>query len=278
MSNKKYEFHIDHNVKPSHIEPIISLLNSKKYTNKKALYKTLENSGHYIHLRHFNKNILIYGKLEIIENNDDSIKLTDLGHCLKYYLNFNKSVFYDLIHFLYFTTWDFTKEDNILFSWSYKTICELLWERKSNKFNRKRLSSELLSLAQEEFNDREISISHEAITGCLNWISELDPFFIIDVRKNQIGNGRDSCSPELFLLAIYYLYQILGINIQSPILIDDYKKVKIAKLCLLNKNAFNGMLNITKETFDSLKLEFGEWGSYLILQKKIKIKDLCKMR
>ena len=26
MKKKNYEFHIDHNVKPSHIEPIISLL------------------------------------------------------------------------------------------------------------------------------------------------------------------------------------------------------------------------------------------------------------
>jgi hypothetical protein len=175
MKKKNYEFHIDHNVKPSHIEPIISLLNSKDYVNKKVLYHALENSGHYIHLRHFNKNISIYRKLEIIEGNNESIKLTDSGYCLKYYLNFNKSVFYDLIHFLYFSTWDFTNEDNILFSWSYKTICELLWERKTNRFSRKGLSSELLSLAQKEFNDREISISHEAITGCLNWLSGLDP-------------------------------------------------------------------------------------------------------
>jgi len=46
MKKKNYEFHIDHNVKPSHIEPIISLLNSKDYVNKKVLYHALENSGH----------------------------------------------------------------------------------------------------------------------------------------------------------------------------------------------------------------------------------------
>lgn len=212
----KVEFHVDRNVKPRHIEEILPFLKKGIFITKKTLLSEFNSYGYTIHQRHLGKNLLVLRYFGIIKWENRGFSLTQLGLSLQKRLNFGRDVFYDLMHYLYYTAWHFGDRKRMHFSWSYKTICDLLWERKSTLVNRKKLAGELLAAAQEEFRSGKISISHEAITGIFNWLSALDPPFIEDTRKNKIGRGRTRCSPELFILAIDYLYHMLNLSHKVP--------------------------------------------------------------
>ena len=140
--------------------------------------------------------------------------------------------------------------------------------------NRKKLAGELLAAAQEELGSRKISISHEAIRGIFNWLSALDPPFVKDTRKRTIGSGRTRCSPELFVLAVHCLYHMLDLSYKVPVLLDDSKKELINKLCLLKEDSFIWMSDSIIKTFDFVHKHCGEWGTSLILQKRVKSEDL----
>lgn len=268
------EFHVDHNVKPKHIEAILPCFKEGIYITKKELMSELNGFGYIIHPRHLRKNLSILRYFGILHFSNNAFSITKLGLSIKNQLNFNKDIFHDLMHYLYYTTWDFSNQNSMYFSWSYKTICNLLWERKSTKVNRKRLAGELLALAQEKFVSKEISISHEAITGIFYWLKALTPPFIEETKINKIGSGRKRCSLELFVLSIDYLYHMLGLNYKIPVLLDDFKKELVCKLCLLEENSFNAILSLAIQTFTFIQKHYGEWGSSLILQKRVKIEDL----
>lgn len=268
------EFHVDHNVKPPHIEGILPFLKKGNLITRKQLRSQLNNYGHTIHPRHLSKNLLIWRYLGIIEFKNNAFAMTRLGLLLQKQLNFNKDVFYDLMHYLYYVTWDLSNRNSMYFSWSYKTICDLLWERMPTVVNRKTLAGELLATAQEKFGSKKISISHEAITGIFNWLSALNPPFIENTRANKIGSGRTRCSPELFVLAIDYLYQMLDLKYKIPILLDDFKKELVSKLCLLEEESFNWMFDLAIQTFDFVHKHYGEWGTSLILKKRVSIENL----
>ena len=271
----RVEFHVDHNVKPKHIEEILFFFRNGIFLNKRDLMSELNRIGHNIHPRHLSKNLSILRYFGILKFENDSFTITKIGLSIQRQLNFNKDIFYDLMHYLYYTTWDFSNQNTIYFSWSYKNICNLLWESKSSKVNRKRLAGELLILAHEKFGSKAISISHEAITGVFNWVKALNPPFIEDTKINKLGNGKKHCSLELFVLAIDYLYHLLDLNYKTPILVDDFKKELICKLCLLKESNFNNMFSLTLKTFKFVQKHYGEWGTSLILQKRVKIEDLC---
>lgn len=273
--SNKIEFHVDHNVKPKNIEKILLFLTDRNFIKKEDLFNKLNNYGYGIHYRHFNKNLFILGKFNILNIKNGAYILSKTGMHLQNYLNFDKKVFYDLMHFLYFTSWDYGDHKSLYFSWSYKTICEILWNNKPIIVNRKKLAADLLNAAHDNFEIKDISISHEAITGIFNWVNALMPSFINNISKNEIGEGREGCSPELFIITLGYLYKTLNLNIGTPILLDKIKKEFICKTCLLNEDSFDKMLNLTIKTFDYISKDYGEWGAFLMLKNEVKIDNLC---
>lgn len=271
----KIEFHVDHNVKPKNIEAILLFLSNRNFIKKEELFNKLKNYRCSIHPRHFNKNLFILKKFNVVDIKNGGYILSKIGIQLQNYLNFDKKIFYDLMHFLYFTSWDYGNHQSLYFSWSYKTICEILWNYKPIILNRKKLAVDLLNSAHDTFEIKDISISHEAITGIFNWVNALTPSFINNLRKNEIGEGRESCSTELFIVTLGYLYKMFNLNIGTPILLDTNKTEFICRACLLNEKYFDKMLDLTIKTFGYISKDYGEWGAFLILKKEVNINNLC---
>jgi hypothetical protein len=274
---RKAKFHVEHNATPGSISAILPLFNPDVSLSSKELYNMLPSSlwssSKYVTKRNYlNKNLDVLSILGVLSKKDNHYKITSLGKKLQYYLQFDRNIFFDIMHYLYYSMWEQQKPESY-FSWTYRNICEILWERKPSSIDKNKLASEVYNCARESFPDiaSDIALSPFAIQGVRNWLKVLNPpFIILDKGRNMTNDGRSYCSIELFLLAINFLYQEESISLGTPILVDKDKEIFLAKLCLLDSKSVKNVLGLTLRAFsDVLKEHRSVWGNSIILSQKI---------
>ena len=271
------KFHVEHNVKPEHIRIILPILSSDDNFSLEGISYELQRRNHSISIDHLRRNLNILSAFRFIKCEQKLYRITDLGMSLQKILNLKPSTFYDIMHYYYYSSWTLTHNLDVVFSWTYQTISNLVFENEINRIDKRDLAGELLSLAQEKFPEiHRIAISPYAIEGTMNWLRALDPPFISTTNrfKQRIGNGRTACSPELFLLGFDYLYRLLGLAYGAPILLDDYKIRIVCQLCLLDSNKFSQIINLTQKTYEILIINSSEWGYSISLPKPVHVNDL----
>jgi len=273
------KFHIEHNVTPNHIRAILPLLSAGEVLGPAEILRIVQQRGHHISYDYLRRNLNVLAEFGLLVDDNQAYRLSASGTAAQTLLNFKPSAFYDVMHCLYYTSWDLSQKPELRFSWTYQTICNLLWDTKPALIDAEKLAAELLSIAQASFpEEQRIAISAYAVEGAYHWIRALEPPFVrwpFQRGKRETGVGRATCSPELFILGVDYLYKKLGLPYQSPMLIDESKIRAVCQLCLLNMAKFNQIAELTLKTFDALKVHSGEWGLSLVLAKPIRVEELA---
>jgi len=273
------KFHIEHNVTPEHVRVILPLLSADKMLGLAEIWQVVQQGGHRISYDYLRRNLNVLTAFELLESDNRMYGLSPSGVAVKTLLNFKLSTFHDVMHYFYYTSWDLTQKPELCFSWTYQAICNLLWDTRPSLIDAEKLAAELLSIAQSSFPaEQRIAISAYAIEGAYHWIRALEPPFVrlpSQRGKRETGVGRVTCSPELFILGIDYLYRQLGLPYQSPMLLDESKTRAVCQLCLLDMAKFNQVAELTLKTFDALGMHSGEWGLSLVLAKPIRVEELA---
>lgn len=274
---RKVKFHVEHNVTPKSISTILPLFNPNVPLSSEEVYTMLPSSlwfssKYEIKRNYLNKNLDILSILGVLSNKDKHYKITSLGEKLQYYLQFDSNIFFDLMHYLYYSMFEVQKPESY-FSWTYRNVCEILWEIKPSSIEKNKLASEVYNYARGSFPDiaYDIALSPYAIHGVVNWLKALKPpFIILDGRRNMTNNGRSYCSVELFILAINFLYQEESVSVGTPIIVGKDKETFLAKFCLLDSKSVKNVLGLTLRVFsDVLKEHRSVWGNSIILSQKI---------
>ena len=198
-------------------------------------------------------------------------KLTVRGCACKSLVFFRKDVYYDVIHYLMFASWVLNNHTDY-WSWSYRKICEEFWRSRPERTSSKEIFGEIMAEAAEAFPTSKPAAGTETVDKVVEFIQDLDPPFFIENNKGElVSSNRDWFSIELALLATYYLYVKLGLELSSPILIDDSIIKMISPLCLASQSTILQAIDMASKTFPYLTIHSGEWGSSLILNREVDI-------
>jgi hypothetical protein len=270
--NTRKKFHVDHDVRPVHVIAVLKQMSPFVGDVRTQLLADLAANDYKIssHYLFWNLKVLRTLGLTDVDEKTESWRLTRRGVYLRALAAWNQQTFIDMMHYLYYAAWDFGDREAASFSWTYRTVTNLLWQRRPTVIDGKGLAAEVRDLACKEFGLESVSITDYAVDGVYNWLRGLDPAFAwtdTKSRRRETNGGRASCTPELFLMAVDYLYRSKDIAYDRPLVMDDDKINVICRLCLLDPLKWKSVLNRTIEQFTILRRMGSANGPQLTLER-----------
>lgn len=215
--------------------------------------------------------------------------LTEKGNLIVQILEKKESLFMEILHCLFYSSWDpdaNSRKENC-FSWTYRNLCRILWNMVTVSIDigtRRHFASQLADKARSEFREyiekkegiQDVSISRRSISNILRWIKKLKPPCLSESDDGLTFTRRPFCPPELMIMVIDFLYREKGISYASNMLLTEENIDALCCACLLEPDAFDEVLNWTTRQFDFLKSSIagGGWGRHLTLLRKPKLTDL----
>lgn len=210
-------------------------------------------------------------ELGFVEFNQN--KITPLGKTISELELQKPDFFADIVHYYQYTLWNGGEPQIHCFSWTYRSLCELLWESATYSIvNRRDVAAELEARARSAFGRADIALSPKSVGGALLWLTELRPD-VFDENSN-IFTRRHFCPPELFVLAVDYIYRANSTNYGTNLLLTEDKCEAICEVCLLDPEGLDRVLDYALSQFDYLEKGVGGgWGSYLVLKRQPELQD-----
>ena len=104
------------------------------------------------------------------------------------------------------------------------------------------------------------------------WLSELTPPVLSEDKMHFYR--RAFCPPELFVLAVDFVYQTREIDYGVNLLLSDENREAICQVCLLEPERFERVLEYGVAQFDYLHKGIGGgWGQYLTLDRAPRMQE-----
>lgn len=219
--------------------------------------------------------------MSILRKSEEGIYLSTDGLALS---QVRDDALHDLLHFKMYSGWTAENPTEFLQSWAYRTACNQYWELDTVELGGEYLDrqvAELISLAQSTFSDMnvgtfdEVSFSRKSIRGIHNWLEAVSPAVIEDKQFRR----RSFCPPELVVMAIsHVLHQednILGVDI----LLTPEKRELISKICLLEPDALDRILDWAMSIFPNLIVPgtaAGFYGRFIRLNRLPSLQDVVR--
>jgi hypothetical protein len=183
-------------------------------------------------------------------------------------LELHKSdLFVDVVHGLLYTLWSPRQKGRNCFSWSYRALCKMLWEGGNGELaSRRDLASEIEAQARTAFSRPDMAFSPKSVGGALFWLSEITPP-VLNEEETRFSR-RAFCPPELFIMAVDFVYRAQEIDYGVNLLLSDENRDAICQVCLLEPERFDRVLGYAMAQFDYLHKGIGGgWGQYLALER-----------
>ncbi len=197
--------------------------------------------------------------LELIKANP--LRLTDEGQRIAV-ARHERQV--ELIHFLMYTGWDAATPSKNAPLWTYREVCNLLWEREHSLIEAKQIAGELTGkLYKDEvfgknsnFDLSKLSFSDKTVRGVLIWLEQLHPPAVQRTRGKREFARRTTCSRELLLLGIGWVYRDAvgephadGLLDSADLPLTRDRREALCRLCLLDPAHLERMLNAVISTY-----------------------------
>jgi hypothetical protein len=199
--------------------------------------------------------------------------LTDDGKALTALETRKPELFCDVVHGLQYVLWDKSHRGANCFSWSYRSLCQLLWHSGTTVMSSRRdMASEIEAQARNAFSKPDISFGPKSIGGALLWLAELEPEVLIEDGTRFMR--RTFCAPELFTLGVDFIYRDQGVDYGSNLLLSEEQRDAICQVCLLEPESFDRVLDYAVAQFDYLEEGVGGgWGRYVSLHHMPRLED-----
>lgn len=249
--SKPTGFHVRHDLQPNFTYELLMLLQAiPEGQTEEDLHSAAQVQGYALRQRtSYGKLINSLEELGVLEKAHKLLRLTDQGRIISEISLFQRQLLGELIHFLYYTV--FESNDNLRFSWSYRTVCDHLWMTSPCTVNRDRLVNIVVQNAVDEFGETSISFSTQSVMGILYWVGSLYPA-CLDI-SGRVFSRRLYCPLEIFMLALYHVYQRFNVDGMSVLLTPEMRQ-EVCQICLIVPEAFQEMLEQAEASFDCIKV------------------------
>lgn len=249
--SKPTGFHVRHDLQPNFAYELLILLQSiPEGQTEEDLQIAAQVQGYALRQRtSYGKLINSLEELGVIEKEHKVLRLTDQGRIISEVSLFQRQLLGELIHFLYYTL--FASDENLRFSWSYRTVCDHLWMTAPCTVNRDRLVNIVVQNAADQFDETSISFSTQSVMGILYWVGSLHPACLD--AQGRMFSRRLYCPVETFLLALHHVYQQFSEDGMSVLLTPEMRQ-EVCQICLIVPEAFQEMLEQTETSFECIKV------------------------
>ncbi len=221
--------------------------------------------------------------LGLINKTKEELMLTPRAQVL---LKKRESVQFDLLHYLFYTAWNPEELTKNTRSWFYRAICDNLWDMQEVVLDRdmrqsftQQLSDQIAQEFQQVPGIERVSVGIQTMDGAREWLRNLAPA-IIDTfgKKDEIFHRRITCSAELFLLALSHSCQLGGSEIGMDVLLSSRRREQISRLCLLEPQQIDRMLDWVLPIFPqfvSQGTQNGSYGRFVRLHRFVAVEDFA---
>jgi len=279
LQNTNPNFAFDNQVSPRYIEPLLIQLHYGQGYSTAQFIDLLHVSGLDIKgIGIASNNMLIWSLIglgEIEKRGTQYIKknifwLTELGKQLVDTYSTNTELFYDLIHFLFYSTYCRSRDVRRGRFWLYASVSDNLWQEAPAQIDKSALTNRLQVDSRTVFPYYDPSFSEQSVGGIFSWLQTLvPPFLSKQGTKGQLYSKRRShCTPQLFHLATDLIYTTVeDMQYGASLAINERHIEAICKTCLLDTEQFWKMADLTQMTINGFELRRGQWGTSIALER-----------
>lgn len=267
---KKPNFQFYNNVSPRYIELIFLQLNYGEWYSINDIIIILRQNGLEIKgediVRHQIDAWNFMGVGETIFEESRNIKLfhlTEFGKQIQDIYSTNKELFFDLIHYSFYSTWMRTLDVWRGRFWLYASICDDLWENAPAEMDNFEIAGKMQRESQKLFSEYQPSFTARSVRSVFPWLGALTPPFLqkCSARVQLCSQRRAYCTPQLFHLATDLEFTGRKLLYGTSLAVDDTIIQAICKTCLLDTGKFWDMADRTQMSIRGFEIRKGQWGT-----------------
>lgn len=278
----KPNFQFYNQVTPRYIGPLFMQLEIGDWYEKSELQEILQRNGinadgAYIVSRNIETwGLLKFGELKSSQGRRSSFRLETFGKQLQQTFSTNQELFFDLMHFLFYSAWIRSHNPKLGRFWVYSEACNKLWDNAPNPMDSYGLTSILQQESQNEFPEFTPKFPERAVRSVFPWLAALTPPFLLkkSTQREFLSSKRAYCSPQLFHLAIDLLYNQKQLKYGTSMAIGDEEIKSICRICLLDEGQFWEMADRTKMIIRGVDIRRGQFSTSIALEMKPQWIDL----
>lgn len=273
-SHRKVSFAFQNHVSPRYIEPLLLQIDPDTWYTSTELQQQLRDSGLDVQGKQIiQSNTSVWHKIGLGEiqrqrpGQPNLFRLRPLGSQMKGVYSTNRALFFDIMHYLFYSAYHRTLHINQAPLWLYAEICDMLWEEAPGKMDTMGLTARLQSESNQAFPDQQPMFPPRSVRSVFPWLGELSPPFIsvCGTKSDLCSEYRHYCTPHLFHLAVDLVYHEAGLSYGTSLAIDDRQIDSISRTCLLDPGRFWDMASLSDMTIRELETRQGQWGTSLAL-------------
>jgi len=189
----------------------------------------------------------------------------------------------DVLHGLQYSLWAHHIPDQNLASWAYQQVCNYLWDYQTLPRSRDLIAN--IYDGRDELDETHGNIanafSSKSVNGAYDWLLPLQPPVIEGVSETSTGRRnfkkasftrRAYCSPALFLMGLGWMAREAGNQFGDLVAIDEERRDKVCRFCLIEENQFDFMLNETLSRFSYISVQRSV-GLYIVIEREPQLTD-----
>jgi hypothetical protein len=273
---KRLTFQFGNNTSPRYIDTLFLPLQTGQWYNKSQLAAILHENGVNVEGDQIiSSNTLTWSLIGLGEtrhkaaksNINGTFRLTELGKQLTDIYSTNSELFYDLIHFLFYSA--YRRSHYLTYSrfWLYQAFCNILWSESPTAIEPQKLTNRLQIEFREDFPHYEATFNDKSIHSLGPWLQVLTPPFLLKIGGRNHAQKRLACTPQLFHLATDFVYNSIGqLEYGTSFAINQPQIEAICKVCLLDSEYFWNMASLTQMTISGFEFHQGQWEKAIILR------------
>jgi len=210
---------------------------------------------------------------------DDRQQLTELGQDLVEVIIYNEELFYELLHFIYATTYQRDPSPNRAISWSYYQICASLCSKAPVSFSNAR--QEVVENVMQEADrmtahsfDNHGPVSERSLNSYRHFIRHLDP----PVLEDGEFNVRSFVEKQLVLAAIDHLYRtdtvVDTVDYGDQLQLEGIVSDALCTICLLDEADLNDVVEHAASMDSRLSVE-ADYSLHVRLTEPVELHELA---
>jgi len=269
-------FEFPNQIAPRYIEPLFLPIEYGRWYTSTELKKMLRNSlgidGSEIVIKNINTWTLTgLGETFISKEGRSKIlnfRISTVGKQIQETYSTNKELFFDIIHFIYYSTWYRSLDPYYGRFWLYASVSDDLWINEPARMDSYALTAKLQNDCQQLFPNDHPTFSERSVRAVFPWLGALTPPFLekIETKSKFYSKRRSFCTPQLFQLATDLVYLCKGLKYGTSIAVDNEIIELISKSCLLDPEQFWEMADRAKMAVRGFEIRKGQWGTSIALE------------
>ncbi|MYB94330.1 hypothetical protein F4054_17555 [Candidatus Poribacteria bacterium] len=223
--------------------------------------------------------ILLLTAWELVQRKPQG--LTQKGMAFYHLWEVKRDVAIDVLHGLQYGLWTEHLRTQNTESWSYREVCNYLWDSDALPEKDDIISHIYSSLSDLEIDPEKAAFDGKSVNHAYDWLLPLSPPVLEGVRERANGRNfrnatftrRSHCSTALFLMGLDWVARESGIIYGDLWMIGEEQRRQVCRFCLIDETRFDFMFNETLRRFSVYLSVRRSGGLYIVINNEPQISD-----